>query len=310
MKSKGSECLLAHSKTIKSKICFEIFNTPNLKFKENNPLKIKTFSIKQLNLDTKDYPKSYIKYKSNNQDIIEVNNEGKINALRPGKAIITSFALDNISTKIEIFSIPYEGLIDTYILESLNASLFKNLMIVAHPDDETLWGGAHLLNESFFIVCLTNGYNLPRVNDFNKVLKFTKKGGLILNYPDLQDNIPDIWSEAKIGILKDLSTILNYKDWEKIVTHGPEGTTGHIHHKKTSEYVTYLTKKFNKFNKLYYFGKYYKINKIPKNLSRISDKELEFKKKVAAIYRSSRSAINYLYNMMPYENWVSASKIK
>ena len=279
MKSNGSECILAYTKSIKYKKCFKIYDTPELKFIEKIPLKIKTFSIKQLNLDTKDYPKSYIKYKSNNPDIIEVNNEGKIIAIRPGNAIITAFGLDKKNTKIKIYSISYDGLINNCILDKLNASLFNNVMIVAHPDDEVLWGGAHLLKESFFIVCLTNGNILQRVNDFIRVLKFTKKGGIILNYPDIQDNIRDNWSEFEIGILKDLSIILNYKKWGKIVTHGPEGTTGHIHHIKISEYVTKLTKKFNKYNILYYLGKYYKNNKIPKNLPRISDEELEYKKK-------------------------------
>ena len=108
-------------------------------------------------------------------------------------------------------------------------------MIVAHPDDETLWGGANLFLYSYFVVCLTNGYNERRAKDFRQILNFTNNGGIILNYPDLKDSnkIRDDWSEVKNGILKDLSIILNYKNWNKIVTHGPDGTTGHIHHKKT-----------------------------------------------------------------------------
>ena len=45
-------------------------------------------------------------------------------------------------------------------------------MIVAHPDDETLWGGANLLKERYFVVCLTNGYDLIRSNEFKEILKF------------------------------------------------------------------------------------------------------------------------------------------
>lgn len=193
-------------------------------------------------------------------------------------------------------------------MDKFNASLFNNVMIVAHPDDETLWGGAHLFKGNYFIICLTNGYNLERVNDYREILKFTQNGGIILNYPDKQDNIIDDWSEVKFGIFKDLSTILNYKDWKKIVTHGPEGTTGHIHHKKISKYVTKILKKLQKENKLYYFGKCYKKNKIPKNLTKLSDKELDIKLKEASIYKSSKNAINHWYNhMIPYENWIKAS---
>ena len=119
-------------------------------------------------------------------------------------------------------------------------------MIVSHPDDETLWGGANLYKDQYFVVCLTNGFNLKRANDFRKLLEFTKNRGIILDYPDTEDLIRDDWSEVKTGILKDLSTILNYKKWDKVVTHGPDGTTGHIHHKKTSEYVTKIAKESNK----------------------------------------------------------------
>lgn len=35
----------------------------------------------------------------------------------------------------------------------------QKLMIVAHPDDETIWGGSHLLKGHYLVVCLTNGNN-------------------------------------------------------------------------------------------------------------------------------------------------------
>ena len=95
-----------------------------------------------------------------------------------------------------------------------------------------------------------------------------------MNYPDLQDNIRDDWSEVGTGILKDLSRLLNYQYWDKIVTHGPDGTTGHIHHKITCKYVTKIVKKYNEYNNLFYFGKFYKKKKLPKYLPRISDEEL------------------------------------
>ena len=184
-------------------------------------------------------------------------------------------------------------------------------MIVSHPDDETLWGGANLYKDQYFVVCLTNGFNLKRANDFRKLLEFTKNRGIILDYPDTEDLIRDDWSEVKTGILKDLSTILNYKKWDKVVTHGPDGTTGHIHHKKTSEYVTKIAKESNNYNHLYYFGKFYNKNNIAKNLPRISDEELKYKKKEINIYKSVKEEIHkFWYHMIPYENWVLASRWK
>ena len=314
MKSNGRECIIAYTKNkkINTKICFYIYNTPELSFKETNPIKIETYNSMQLHLDRRDYPKKNIKFKSNHPGIIKVNNEGEIIAVRPGSAIITALGLDGKSTHIKILAISNNGFINNYTLNQYNASQYKKLMIVAHPDDETLWGGANLFKDRYFVVCLTNGFNLKRANDFKKILKFTNNSGIILNYPDLKDNyIRDDWSEVKTGILKDLSKLLNYQHWDKIVTHGPDGTTGHIHHKKTCKYVTLIVKKYNEFNNLYYFGKFFSKKKLPKYLPRISDEELSYKKKEINIYQSVIKDIYKLwYHMLPYENWILASKWK
>ena len=38
----------------------------------------------------------------------------------------------------------------------------ESLMIVAHPDDETIWGGSHLINGNYTVLCITNGNNKKR----------------------------------------------------------------------------------------------------------------------------------------------------
>ena len=316
MKSSGRECLTAYSKKnkkIKSTVCFIIYNTPELNFKEHNPIKIEIYTDKQLKINCGDYPKSNIKYHSSLPEIIKINNEGIITAMRPGTSIITASGLDFKSVQINVSAISNYGLIRNYTLDIYNAEFYQNLMVVSHPDDETLWGGSNLFKDSFFVVCLTNGYNLERANDFKQILKFTHNGGMILNYPDLKDNsnIQDDWSDVKNGILKDLSTILNYKDWNKIVTHGPDGTTGHPHHKKACELVTKIVKEYNKYNRLYYFSKFYPKNEIPKYLPRISDDDLKIKIKEVFIYKSVRKIIyRTWFHMLPYENWILASNWK
>ena len=108
-----------------------------------------------------------------------------------------------------------------------------------------------------------------------------------------------------------MTTILNYNNWEKIVTYGPDGTYGHIHHKKTSKFVTMITKRLRKYNNLYYFWKYYKKNKIPKNLSKITQKELEYKNKEISFYKNTKEGIDkYFIHVMPYEKFISASESK
>ena len=256
MLSSGKECVSAYSDMFHSTICFYIYNTPNIKFIEKSPIKIETNTNKKLTLDLKDYPEIFIKYESNQPDIIKVDNLGKITAVRPGTSIIKAFGLDSKYTQIKVLSISNNGLITNDILNQSNINAYKNIMIVAHPDDETIWGGANLIRDKYFIICLTNGYNLIRANDFKKVLKFTKNEGIILNYPDINDSIIDDWLDVRNGIFKDLSKILNYKNWDKIVTYGPEGTTGHYHHKKTCQFVTEIAKIYHKYNNLYYLNKY------------------------------------------------------
>ncbi len=39
----------------------------------------------------------------------------------------------------------------------------ESLMIVAHPDDETIWGGSHLINGNYTVLCITNGNNKKRI---------------------------------------------------------------------------------------------------------------------------------------------------
>jgi hypothetical protein len=187
MKSSGNECLIAYYEGLKESICFHIYNTPRINFNENSPIKLETQASKKLALNTYDYPKSNIKYRSNNPGIIKVNKEGEIKALRPGIAYISAVGLDNTTITIKVISLANNGLINNYSLVQLNITLYDNLMIVAHPDDEILWGGANLYKDKYFIVCLTNGYN-HRAYEFLQVLNFTQSGGIILNYTDLQDN--------------------------------------------------------------------------------------------------------------------------
>lgn len=300
MKSKGKDYLNIYTKNINSTFYFDIYNKKIIV--KNTTLIIDYNTTKQLNFDGNE------SYKSNNPQIIQVNDKGILRAKLPGKAIITVTDLKNETVQIKVLSVPNNGLINNNTLKINNADQFKNVMIVAHPDDETLWGGANLYKDKYFVVCLTNGYNHQRSKEFRNTLNFTNNRGIILDYPDLQDHAQDKWIESKEGIIKDLSTILNYNHWDKIVTHGPEGTTGHIHHKKISEYVTKIARKKNILKNLYYFGKVHKKGKIPKNLHRITKTELKYKLDEISFYKSrTREIKKHWFHMIPYENWKLAS---
>ena len=77
-------------------------------------------------------------------------------------------------------------------LDSLQLEDCTKLMIVAHPDDETIWGGAHLADKGYFVVCLTDGYNKTRRNEFQNTIKESGNKGLILRYPDKVPTGPEI----------------------------------------------------------------------------------------------------------------------
>ncbi len=135
----------------------------------------------------------------------------------------------------EIEGVPAKG---SFHIDSDKVKNIKNVMIVAHPDDETLWGGADLEKEDFLVICLTNGDNEVRKKEFMKTMEKTKDYGIILNYPDNPNHVKSTWENEKDAIYNDIDYIVNYKKWDKIITHNPEGEYGHIHHKFTSMMVT------------------------------------------------------------------------
>ena len=181
------------------------------------------------------------------------------------------------------------------------------LMIVAHPDDETLWGGGHMMSGDWFIVCLTNGDNKIRSKEYENVMKFTKNHGIILNYPDtLKGGGRSWWTKEDSDIRSDLNKLLNYKDWEVIVTHNPDGGTGHQHHILTCQKVTDICSVNGLLNKLYYHGIFYpKGTPIPADTPRLTPAEEAFKRKALAYYEHEKEAIKLFWaQMIPFEDWI------
>lgn len=182
------------------------------------------------------------------------------------------------------------------------------LMIVAHPDDEILWGGAHLMAGGYFVVVITNGNNCVRRKEFEKVIRESGNDGIILCYPDKAFFHKDSWNKNKSGIIKDVEKVMTYKDWKLIATHNPDGEYGHIHHKMTSSIVTDVYKdKIDRGNcKLYYFGKYYTKKTIgdhESEMTKITPEQLEYKERLEEFYRSQSRTIDMFEHMNCYEEW-------
>ena len=54
-------------------------------------------------------------------------------------------------------------------LEESGIEKADKLLIVAHPDDDMLWGGAHLMDGDYFIVVVTNRNNAKRSREFHEI---------------------------------------------------------------------------------------------------------------------------------------------
>lgn len=190
-------------------------------------------------------------------------------------------------------------------IEILDLENINKLMIVAHPDDDYIWGGSHLIDDDYLVVCITCGVRRVRVLEFEKAMDKTNDKYIMLGYPDKTNGKRDNWDSSYDLITKDLKKIINYKDWDLVVTHNPDGEYGHIHHKMTSKIVTSLADN----DRLYYFGKYYKKNDIPSDLNKISLENSKIKKeKLIPIYQSQKSTMKVLGHMFDYENWVAKNE--
>lgn len=100
-----------------------------------------------------------------------------------------------------------------------------NLMIVAHPDDECLFGGGQLITvPDWKVICVTNGDHPVRRQEFAQAMEMTKSKYEIWNFYD------DLKTPLEEDFLKrDLSKVIQ-KGWDKIVTHNIDGEYGHLHH--------------------------------------------------------------------------------
>lgn len=205
-----------------------------------------------------------------------------------------------------------EGQVTKEMLDELPLSNCTKLMVVAHPDDETLWGGAHLTEGGWFVVCLTNGYNEVRKNEFYEVIKEFGCEGMILSYPDLLANGQrSTWTTECTSIAKDLNTVLKYKHWGMVATHNPNGEYGHIHHKMTSKLVTEEFYKTYWGTNLYYFGNWYSARRLPimeDSLRKVPEAALEKKLEALKLYTSQKGAVASNIHMAEYENWVRATE--
>lgn len=113
-------------------------------------------------------------------------------------------------------------------------------MIVAHPDDETLWAGGTILNHSlwdWFIACLCRSSDLERATKFHQALQVLHSKGIMGDLDDGPHQKPLEEAEVESVIMK----LLPQQHYNLIITHDLSGEyTRHLRHEEVSKAVIRL----------------------------------------------------------------------
>lgn len=181
----------------------------------------------------------------------------------------------------------------------------NKLMIVAHPDDETIFGGMHLLSGGWLVICTTYNKDDERGEEFFSVMRMTGNEGVMLGYPDMTNGHRDNWSKCKKTISRDIKSIILSGGWNRIVTHNPDGEYIHNHHIMISEIVRKIVKSQNLEDRLFYFGTFVEKDKID-TVPFLSMEECVFNRKLKLIdiYQSQPVSMTALCHIFPYEYFI------
>jgi hypothetical protein len=114
------------------------------------------------------------------------------------------------------------------------------LVIVAHPDDETIWMGGTLVSNNWnvTIISLCRKHDKDRAGKFIKVCKEYKAQCFISDLED--DNLDDV---QKNEIIDRITHLINKRDYDYIFTHGENGEYGHKRHVEVHYAVREMIKK-------------------------------------------------------------------
>lgn len=122
----------------------------------------------------------------------------------------------------------------------------SRLMIVAHPDDESLFGGEALTSSGhWMVVCVTNASNETRRRELAAAMQSIGASYTMLDHAD------DLHNGNFSPLLEtQLRALVDAAPYELIVTHGPSGEYGHPQHRA----VHALVRRLAAGRPLYVFG--------------------------------------------------------
>lgn len=137
----------------------------------------------------------------------------------------------------------------------------KVLVVVAHPDDETIWmGGTLLTNKDKWdttIISLCRRDDRDRAPKFKKVCEILNAKSYISDLEDKKLN--ELPLEE---ITKKIEQLAPRKNYDYIFTHGKNGEYGHIRHKEVHNGVDKMLKEKKLSCKKIFFFSYIKKDEI------------------------------------------------
>jgi LmbE family N-acetylglucosaminyl deacetylase len=115
-------------------------------------------------------------------------------------------------------------------------------VIVAHPDDETLWAGGLMLmypNVKWTVITLCRKSDPDRAPKFFKALEKYKAVGFMADLDDGPEQTPLDSDQVK----QTIKLLLNDKNYDIIITHNTSGEyTRHLRHEETAQALMELWK--------------------------------------------------------------------